>query len=80
MLFGMYNKYELALIAFFNAIPVVILLSMGVFTYNKGISEPLLWVGLIGALVAGLIVFGDSFVSFVREVFRDRRVQRARSL
>ena len=80
MLFGMYNKYELALIAFFNAIPVVILLSMGVFTYNKGISEPLLWVGLIGALVAGLIVFGDSLISFFREFYRDRRVQRARSL
>lgn len=80
MLYVMYNKYELAFITVISAIPVVALLDMGAFAHTQGVNDRFLRVSMVGSLGIGLIVFGDSFVGFVREVFRDRRVRRARSL
>lgn len=80
MLYGMYNKYELAFITVISAVPVFTLLGMSTFAYFQGVDDQLLWVGLIGSMGVGLIVFGDSLVSTCREFFRDRRVRRARSL
>lgn len=80
MLYGMYNKYELAFITVISAIPVVALLGMGAFAYDREINDHLLWMGLIGSLVIGLLVFGDSLISTCREFSRDSRRQKAHSL
>ena len=80
MLFGMYNKYELAFITVISAIPVVALLGMSAFAHSQGVSDRFLWVSMVGSLGIGLIVFGDSLISFFRECSRDRRVRRAHSL
>lgn len=80
MLYGMYNKYELAFITVISAIPVVALLGMGAFAHSQGVNDRLLWVSMVGSLGIGLIVFGDSLVSTCREFSRDKRVRRAHSL
>jgi len=80
MLYGMYNKHELALITVISAIPVVALLGMCAFAHTQGVSDRLLWVSMVGSLGIDLIVFGDSLISTYRELSRDRRVRRARSL
>ena len=77
MLYGMYNKYELAFITVISAVPVFALIGMGVFAYGQGIDDHLLWTGLIGSMGVGLIVFGDSLVSTCRELFRDNRRRKA---
>ena len=80
MLYGMYNKYELALITVISAIPVVALLGMGAFAHTQGVNDRLLWVSMVGSLGIGLIVFGDSLISFFREFSRDKRRQKSHSL
>ena len=80
MLYGTYNKYELAFITVISAVPVFALLGMSTFAYAQGVDDQLLWVGLIGALGVGFLVLADSSISFFREFSRDRRVRRARSL
>lgn len=80
MLYGMYNKYELAFITVISAVPVFALFGMSTFAYTQGVDDQLLWAGLIGALGVGFLVLADSSISFFREFSRDRRVRRARSL
>ena len=80
MLYGMYNKYELAFITVISTIPVVALLGMCAFAHTQGVNDRLLWVSMVGSLGIGLIVFGDSLISFFREFSCDRRVRRAHSL